>query len=254
MEERKLWDETHKNSGYNNKIFSLLDSTLVLNKFKSELKLLQNDSIEIIKVLIPGCGSNVNLQICCKEVFGDRVEIYALDWSKEAIALSKAKTDKLGMDVVYLNQSYYDLSFEESFFDIIIVSNAIVSEYNENNIKAIVNLTNLLKTNGRFLGLFPSPFNMLDYALTNSDAKHWLTDGTVNILERRIYEFQYCRQRFFSPLELHLLFKDLKYVVEKFEFFFYDDENFAHQISSLYNINYNAKYCFWGYFINTIKK
>lgn len=251
MDERGIWEETHGKSGYTNKIFSLLDSNLVLDKFTKELMPYQNKAG--INVLIPGCGSNVNLQLCCNKILGGNASIYALDWSKEAIDISKRKTDLLGIDVIYINQSYYDLSLTPAFFDIIIMSNAIVSESHENNVAALTNLTNLLKPNASLLGLFPSPFNMLDYALTNSNAKKWLTDGTVNVNERCIYEKGFGRQRFFSPLELYTLFKKLNCSVEKFETFFYDDENFAKQIAKLYDIKFNSNFCFWGYFINSKK-
>lgn len=248
MDEREIWEETHGKLGYSNKVFSLLDSNLVLNKFTQELMPFQNKTE--MKVLIPGCGSNVNLQLCCHNVLGDKTSIYALDWSKVAIDISKRKTDMLGINVRYINQSYYDLSLNPSFFDIIIMSNAIVSESHENNVTALTNLTNLLKPGGSLLGLFPSPFNMLDYALTNDDAKEWLIDGTVNVKERRIYEKKFGCQRFFSPLELYILIKKINCHVENFELFFYDDENFANQIASLYNLKCNSNFCFWGYFIN----
>lgn len=251
MDEREIWEETHGKFGYSKKVFSLLDSSLVINKFTQELMPFQNKAE--MKVLIPGCGSNVNLQLCCNKVLGNNTFIYALDWSKEAIDISKRKTDILGIEVKYINQSYYDLSLNPSFYDIIIMSNAIVSESHENNVTALKNLTNLLKPGGSLLGLFPSPFNMLDYALTNNDAKKWLIDGTVNVKERRIYEKKFGSQRFFSPLELYILFKKINCQVEKFELFFYDDDNFANQIASLYNLKYNSNFCFWGYFINSKK-
>ena len=252
MNEKKIWEEAHGN-GYTNKVFSLLDSKLVLDKFQQELLHFRND-VDCIKVLIPGCGSNVNLQLCCDKVFGEKVVIYALDWSKEAIEKSKEKTNSLGIHVNYLNQSYYDLKIEPSFFDIIIMSNAIVSDSYENNVAAIANLIGVLKSGGTLLGLLPSPFNMLDYALTNSDAREWLVDGTVNVNERRIYEKNFSNQRFFSPLELYILLKKNNCIIDKFELFFYDDDDFAKQISNLYKIRYNNDYCFWGYFINVKKK
>lgn len=252
MNEKKNWELTHGKTGYSNRIFSLLNSNLVLKKFKSELLEIKTEEGNI-NILIPGCGSNVNLQICCNNALGGRAIINALDWSKEAINISKTQTDNLGINVNYYNQSYYELSLKPSSFDIILMSNAIVSESHENNINAIKNLTRLLKPNGHLIGLLPSPFNMLDYALSNSDAHHWLTDGTLNIEGRSVYERDFGKQRFFSPLELHMLFKELKCQVEKFELFFYDDDDFAEQISKLYDIEFNNNYCFWGYFIKTKK-
>ena len=253
MDERTLWENTHKNQGYSGKIFSLLDSEKVLTKFKVELSKIRIDSSSV-RILIPGCGSNANLQICCHEVFGDRAVIDALDWSKEAIDIAKEQTDRLGIDVTYYNQSYYEMSLDKSSYDLIIVSNAIVSQSNENNVKAMANLSSLLKSGGRFTGLFPSPFNMLDYALTNPEAVHWLSSGIVNVEERTINEDGFSSQRFFSPLEMYRLFKQLNLEIDSFEIFFYDDSCFAKQISELYRVSNSPEYCFWGYFINTVKK
>lgn len=252
MNELEIWEETHGKTGYSNKVFSLLDSSLVLDKFNDELLKIKNYYVHP-KILIPGCGSNINLQLICNTVFGKDATISALDWSIKAIEISKHKTDMVGINVDYFNQSFYDLSLTPGSFDIIVMSNAIVSETNEKNISAIKNLSSLLKPEGRLLGLMPSPFNMLDYALTNTEAGQWLKDGTVDITERRINEKGFGSQRFFSPLELYVLFKDIKLRIEKFELFFFDDSHFAQQISRLYDMKCNERYCFWGYFINTIK-
>ena len=253
MKEKNKWEQTHGNIGYEAKVFALLDSRIVLCKFEEELSKL-NDKEEQIRVLIPGCGSNVNLQVCCRNVFGDKAILYALDWSQEAIAISKRKTDELGISVNYINQSYYEMTLEPCFFDVIVMSNAIVSESFENNVAAISNFVNLLKPNGVLMGLLPSPFNMFDYALMNKDANHWLVDGTVNVMERRIFEQQFGSQRFFTPLELYVELKKNSCQIDNFELFFYDADEFAGQISKLYNISFNREFCFWGYFIKSRKK
>lgn len=252
IEEKQLWEEIHKESGYSSRIFSLLDSDLVLNKFRMELSRLVVES-RPIRILIPGCGSNINLQKCCYNVFGDNAQIDALDWSEEAIKLSAQQTAGLGLRITYINQSYYELSIDDSTYDVIVLANAIVSESESNNESAVKNLTRLLKPGGVLLGLFPSPFNMLDYSLTNPDAHHWICDGKVDVNKRQIHEDGDTTQRFFSPLELYMLLKRTGLYVKAFELFFYDDETFARQISELYHIPYNNEYCFWGYFINSIK-
>lgn len=252
VDEKKLWEETHKNNGYSRKVFSLLDSDKVLVKVKTSITSLF-DSESSVRILIPGCGSNPNLQMCCKEVFGERAIIDALDWSQEAIDISKAKTDSLGIQVSYHKQSYYDLTLPTSIYDLVIVSNAIVSQSNDNNVLAVTNLTRLLKQGGHFIGFFPSPFNMLDYALTNPDAREWLMNGTVNVAARTIQEEGFCCQRFFSPLELYGLLKKLNLKVDAFELFFYDEPVFVHQISAIYHLKYKPDCCFWGYFIKTTR-
>lgn len=251
--EKKLWEKTHRNNGYSGKVFSLLESDKVLDKVKTCIKGLF-DAECVVRILIPGCGSNPNLQVCCKEVFGERACIDALDWSQEAVSISKSKTDALGIEVSYYKQSFYDLTLPDSFYDLIIVSNAIVSQTNDNNVSALTNLSKLLKPGGRFIGFFPSPFNMLDYALTNPAARKWLSDGTVNIESRTIKEENFCCQRFFSPLELYQLLKKLRLCINGFELFFFDDMPFIRQISEIYHLQYKSDCCFWGYFINTTKE
>lgn len=251
--ESKLWNSTHKNKGYSNKVFSLLDSDRVLAKVKFSIEKSFNYN-SAIRVLIPGCGSNPNLQVCCRDALGEFAIIDALDWSQDAIDISKAQTDSLGIDVSYFRQSYYDLSLTESSYDLVVLSNAIVSQSNDNNVLAMTNLSRLLKRGGRFMGFFPSPFNMLDYALTNPEARRWISNGTVDVANRTIHEDNFGSQRFFSPLELYVLLKDLDLEVDVFELFFYDDYRFARQISELYHLSCNPNYCFWGYFINTIKR
>ncbi len=103
--ENQLWDNTHKNKRYSNRVFSLLDSDRGLEKVKMSLRNSLNCN-SAVRALIPGCGSNPNLQVCCREVLGNLVTIDALDWRQEAIDISKAQTERLGIDVTYFRQSY----------------------------------------------------------------------------------------------------------------------------------------------------
>lgn len=253
MNGRELWDKSHGELHYKN-IFSILDSELVLNKFRTEFFSITEHPAKM-RILIPGCGSNINLQIVCSDIFGKQASITAVDWSSEAVKISERETKLRALDIGYLCESFQEMSVPFASCDLVVFSNAVVSESHEENCSSVMSLAKRLTKGGHMIGTFPSPFNMLDYALTNNDAKHWLEDGTVNISERTIHEkSQDIKQRFFSPLELNLLLQQADLEVLKFEIIFYDDMDFAAQISRLYNLPYNADYCFWGYFIHAVKK
>ncbi|MDH6356353.1 class I SAM-dependent methyltransferase [Parabacteroides sp. PF5-9] len=249
---RDKWNKNYMDYQYKD-VFSILDSPCIIDKFRNSISIFKEKK-KIIRILIPGCGSNTKIQQLCYSIYKENIDIYAVDWSEEAIAIAKKETNLLNIPVEYINCNFNCLPFDDDFFDIVIISNSIVSDSHENNINALNEFARLLNPDGLITGNFPCAFGMFDYALTSGLADHWLTTGIVDIISRTVYEeSQDMHQRFFTPLELFSVCKEMQLKIESMNILFYDGADFAQQMSTLYQLPYNENFSLWGLYVN-IKK
>lgn len=105
-----------------------------------------------IKILETGSGSCGNLRMISKEGFST----YGIDFSKEAINLSKKLFKKEKLSCNFEVGDFTSMSYKNSYFDCVVdvFSSCTLDKKNgENYIKEI---NRILKKNGRFFTYFPS--------------------------------------------------------------------------------------------------
>lgn len=252
MEERLRWNANHEQHRYSD-VFSILDDKIVREKFIDYLMEFRGAELSDAKILIPGCGSNSTLQNLCQRILGLGVAITAVDWSEAAIKQAKENSIDLS-NVDYLCSDARRLESEDGTYDVVLMSNAIVGESAESNFAYLAEMTRILKVGGSIAGVIPCAFGMLDYALTSGLANHWLSDGTIDIESKTVYEqSQGLRQRFFTPLELKVACLDLSLKLKGLEVLFFSSPDFSSQMVRLYKTQYSDRYCLWGTFFKAVK-
>lgn len=254
MNECDKWNANYKEFRYSD-VFSILDDRNVRKYFKKSIEnAFQAKPADKLRVLIPGCGSNVSLQRLIFETCGANCRMTAIDWSEEALELAKLNSTEIRAVVDYKLADFTSAEFEESF-DLVMVSNSVVSEDFERNCDAIRKFASLCDRGGMVAGTFPCAFGMFDYSLTSGLADHWRVDGTIDIEKRIVYEeSQDMRQRFFTPLELRVACNDAGLELDSLEVLFYASPEFSNQVSKLYQIRYSERFCFWGMFLCSTKR
>jgi ubiquinone/menaquinone biosynthesis C-methylase UbiE len=250
MSERKKWDLNHTTQHYRD-VYSILDDVSLQSRYRESLIKIAGSDIQ--RILIPGCGSNITLQKLCWEIYGSQCEIYAIDWSHQALLQSRAKTEKLNISVKYLEGDFTQLGHEDGYFNIVLLSNTLVSRDFDANVAALKEISRVTIPGGKITGAFPCAFAMFDYALTSGLAEHWLADGTVDAESRKIYEqSQDMHQRLFTPLELLSACGDANLELEEMQIHFYKGAGFASQMVQLYKTPYSEKYSLWGLYIDCV--
>jgi SAM-dependent methyltransferase len=166
-EEKALWDKSHED--YTNTAFSLTqDPKICKNLIRPE----RSPGYDIpnspdIKVLIPGCGSEIYLQKTLLEFCPQIGQVYCTDFSKTAIEKAQEDWKKADGDSRLNNQQ---IVFEEvdstriteqkpewnDKFDYVLLVNSVVSSEDKTNREMIREFGNVLKPGGKIYAYFPT--------------------------------------------------------------------------------------------------
>ena len=226
-QEKEHWENNYKLYGYSN-IFNV-------TKEKSVCKKLSDCITEGIKdILIPGCGSEAHLQKYISQKHNLR-SIYCTDWSKEAIKLAKIQyqSDR----IKYQIEDSSNFSFDDFSFDMVIICNSILSGSDDFNKRMLSECSRVLKDGGFLCGLFPTIFSALDMSMSQIVLKVWQHDGTINLVESKLYEIkQSLGQILYTPLGLRKRLKSGGFKVNEMSIVFFDSEFMLKEGEKIYNV------------------
>ena len=239
-QEKTLWNELHED--YAKKVLSLTQDSKVcetLIRPSSQSPCFDIPNSPEIKVLIPGCGSEIYLQKTLLEFCPHIGQIYCTDFSQTAIELAKKNWLQADGDSRLNNQQLIfaevnSTRLTEQFpdwqnkFDYILVVNSVVSGEDDKNRQMLREFYKVLKTGGKLSGFFPTIFWELEVAYLNQSKAHFLTDGTIDLVRSA-----YCAQEtndhqiFYTPLRLNRIFKEAGFKRHSFELHFGDSDILA---------------------------
>ncbi|HEY9812938.1 MAG TPA: class I SAM-dependent methyltransferase, partial [Candidatus Sericytochromatia bacterium] len=175
-EEKNLWNELHED--YAKKVLSLTQDPKIcetLIRPSSQSPCFDIPNSPEIKVLIPGCGSEIYLQKTLLEFCPHIGQIYCIDFSQTAIDLAKKNWLQADGDSRLNNQQLIfaeanSTRLTEQFpdwqnkFDYILVVNSVVSGEDDKNRQMLREFYKVLKTGGKLSGFFPTIFWELEVA------------------------------------------------------------------------------------------
>jgi SAM-dependent methyltransferase len=236
-QEKGLWNQLHTN--YADKVFSLTQDPEICKALIRPSN--QSPCFDIpdspeIKVLIPGCGSEIYLQKTLLEFCPNIGQVCSTDFSQTGIDVAQQKWQQADGDARLNNQQ---LIFAEADstklteqrpdwkdkFDYVLVVNSVLSAEDEINRQMIGEFCKVLKPGGKLYGFFSSIFWDLEVAYLTKSHAHWLTDGSVNFPQSAAYiNGSNQRQTFYTPLRLNRIFKEAGFHRLSFELDFFDSD------------------------------
>ena len=219
-QEKAMWDENHKD--YANTTFSLTQDPQIC---KTLVRPDRSPGYDIpnspdIKVLIPGCGSEIYLQKTLLEFCPQIGQVYCTDFSKTAIDVGQESWKKADGESRLNNQQ---ILFEEvdstriteqkpeweNKFDYVLLVNAVVSSEDEANRQMIREFGKVLKPGGKLYGFFPSMYCFLEIAYLSKDHAHCITQGYIDLPHNTVWGANWtASQIYYTPLLLNRIFKE----------------------------------------------
>ncbi|TAG75264.1 MAG: class I SAM-dependent methyltransferase, partial [Oscillatoriales cyanobacterium] len=189
-----------------------------------------------IKVLIPGCGSEIYLQKTLLEFCPQIGQIYCTDFSKTAIEKARADWGKADGDARLNNQQ---IVFEEvdstriieqkpewnDKFDYVLLANSVVSSEDKTNRQMIREFGKVLKPSGKIYGYFPTTLCFLEIAYFSRKHAHCVTEGFIDVYCNKVWDAEWQdAQIYYTPLRLNRIFKEagLKQLCLEMEFLDYE--------------------------------
>ena len=235
--ESSYWENDHKKNEYNN-IFSITESEKVCQELTKGID--KNTKY----IIIPGCGSKTNLQKYIIDNYKDIECVYCTDYSESAIKQSIKNYNH--PKIKYHIQDPSNLSYEEEKFDLVIISNSILSNSDILNRKMIQECYRVLKQKGKLYGFFPSIYCALDIAHLDTRFSHFMTTGMLNLAKNTFYEkTQGTEQIFYTPLRLNQIFLEANFVRKAFEIQFFDDDYFKEESEKVYGLPKDSGLYVW---------
>jgi SAM-dependent methyltransferase len=263
--ERNLWDKDHKD--YSKNVFSFTQDPEVCKTLIHPSGNFQDfnipDSPEI-KVLIPGCGSEIYLQKTLFEFCPNIGQVYCTDFSETAIDIARQKwiqlhgESKLNSQIFFETLDSTQLTQEKpdwvDNFDYILVVNSVVSGEDASNRQMLKEFYNLLKPKGKLYGFYPTIFDPLEIAFLDSSKACWLTDGSVNLPDSAYYDRERNdRQIHYTPLRLNRIFKEAGFKRLSFEVYFTDSDILMKSLKEVEGID-DPDICSWEFLVRLEKK
>lgn len=235
--EKTDWDEAHKD--YSKNVFSLTKdpkvSEILVHPSSQDPGFNIPNSREI-KVLIPGCGSEIYLQKILLKFCPQIGQVCCTDFSKTAIEMAEKHWQQFDGDSKLKIQQ---LTFKESDstrlteqnldwndkFDYVLVVNSVLSGDDVKNRQMLGEFYKVLKPGGKLYGFFPTIFWHLEVSYLSRSKAYWLTDGTINLSDSAYYDKKYNdRQILYTPLRLNRIFKEAGFKRLSFEVHFGDSD------------------------------
>ena len=238
-QEKEFWDKNHED--YANTTFSLTQDPKICKDLvcpdRSPGYNIPNSPD--IKVLIPGCGSEIYLQKTLLEFCPQIGQIYCTDFSKTAIEKAQENWKNADGESRINNQQ---IVFEEvdstriieqkpdwqDKFDYVLLVNSVVSSEDETNRQMIREFGKVLKPGGKIYGYFQTTLCFLEIAYFSRKHAHCVTEGFIDVYGNKVWdaEWQYA-QIYYTPLRLNRIFKEAGLKRLNIEIDFFDSEPFV---------------------------
>jgi len=247
--EKDIWNTVHQN--YSNHTYSLTEDPQICDDLINPL---QSPNFKIpnspdIKVLIPGCGSEIGLQKTLLTLCPQIGQVYCTDFSENAIETAKSNWQETNGDTKLKNQQ---LNFKvadstklveqypdwQEKFDYVLVVNSVLAGEDDQNRQMIDEFYKVLKPGGRLYGFFPSIFWDLEIAYLLQSKAHWLTDGQIDLAHSACYDHRWnSRQIYYTPLRLNRIFKEAGFKRLSFEVSFDDSDTAISNLKEVFGID-----------------
>ena len=238
-QEKEFWDKNHED--YANTTFSLTQDPKICKDLvcpdRSPGYNIPNSPD--IKVLIPGCGSEIYLQKTLLEFCPQIGQIYCTDFSKTAIEKAQENWKNADGESRLNNQQ---IVFEEvdstriteqkpdlqDKFDYVLLVNSVVSRDDETNRQMIREFGKVLKPGGKIYGYFQSTLCYLEIAYFSRKHAHCVTEGFIDVYGNKVWDAQWqYAQIYYTPLRLNRIFKEAGLKRLNIEIDFFDSEPFV---------------------------
>ncbi len=263
--EKNIWDKDHEN--YSENIFSLTQDFEVCKALihpSSQFPVFNIPDSPEIKVLIPGCGSEIYLQKALFEFCPNIGQVCCTDFSDTAIDVATKKwkqadgETKLNSQIFFETVDSTQLTQEKpdwvEKFDYILVVNSVVSGEDAINRQMLKEFYNVLKPRGKIYGFFPTIFTGLEIAYLYSSKASWLTDGSINLPDSAYYDKERNdRQIQYTPLRLNQIFKEIGFKKLSFEICFSESDILMDNFKKTANID-DSDICVWEFLVRLEKK
>jgi SAM-dependent methyltransferase len=263
-QEKSAWNEAHQN--YSANTFSLTQDPKICEAL---LHPPNQPRYEIpnspdIKVLIPGCGSEIYLQKALMKFCPQIGQVCCTDFSTTSIELAQNKWNSISRDLQIRDSQ---LVFEEvdstriteqktdwrNRFDYVLIVNSVVSGEDKNNRLMLREFYKALKPGGHLYAFFPCIFCEQEIAYLDQSKAHRLTDGSINLPESAWYERRWnSRQIFYTPLRLNRIFKEAGFKRLSFEIYMEDSDILSASVEELDDIS-DPDICLWSFLVRLEK-
>jgi SAM-dependent methyltransferase len=262
--EKNLWDKDHEN--YSENTFSLTQDPEVCKALihpSSQFPVFNIPDSPEIKVLIPGCGSEIYLQKALLEFCPRIGEVCCTDFSETAIDIARKKWEQADGETKLNSQIFFEtvdstqLTQEKpdwvEKFDYILVANSVLSGEDAINRQMIKEFYNALKPRGKVYGFFLTIFGDLEVAYLYSPKACWLTDGSINLPDSAYYDRERnYRQILYTPLRLNQIFKEAGFKRLSFEVYFCDSNILMENFKNSEEID-DPDICRWEFLVRLEK-
>jgi len=236
--EKLTWDEFHKD--YGKYIINVTpDANLcetIINPSRKTPGFDIPNSPEI-KVLIPGCGSEIYLQNKLLEICPQIGQIFCTDFSQKAIELAQENWQKITKDINSRTEQFIFAEADstklteqkpdwKNKFDYVIVVNSVLSDDDFKNRQMIREFYQVLKPGGKLYGFFPTIYCDLEIAYLIPSKSYLITEGIISLTDSaNYYQKNRCtRQIFYTPLRLNRIFQEAGFRRMNWEIFFGDSD------------------------------
>ncbi|EAW36271.1 class I SAM-dependent methyltransferase [Lyngbya sp. PCC 8106] len=254
--EKAVWDEIHQD--YEKSAFSLTPSLKICEMLVCPSH--QSPSFNIpnspeVKVLIPGCGSEIYLQKTLLEACPQIGQIYCTDFSQVGIekALEKWKQAE-GESRLNDQQIVFEMVDSTEFtekkpelaekFDYVLIVNSVVSGDDEINRKMIYEFSKVLKPGGKIYGFFQSTLCYVEICYLSRQHAHCMTEGFVDVAHNKVWDAEWQNaQIYYTPLRLNRIFKEAGMKRLSMEIDFLDSEPFAEMFQQMIGHDDPDIYC-----------
>jgi len=238
------WEHEYSLTGYTNVFNISLDEYFLKKIIK---KIPQTDR----RILILGCGSEINLQRKILLSHAKIEQIVCTDGSQTAIKL--AQSNFSNEKICYVNIAHHEISNFITDIDSI-VCNSILSASDQYNREVIGHCYKVLKNSGRLIGVFPSIFSPLEQAYHNKKFSNWISDGTIDLVNSLFKEPKGdFVQSFYPPSLLKKIFESNRFKLNSLEIIFFDSYKMMQHSEYIYGIDSNNGLPVWEYLVEASK-
>lgn len=238
--DKGIWDVVHED--YENGAFSLTPDRKLCEMLISPSTVSPRFDIPNspeVKVLIPGCGSEIYLQKTLLEACPQIGQVYCTDFSqvgiekaiekwKEADGESRLQNNQIVFERVDSTKFTEEKPDLRDTFDYVLLVNSVVSNDDEANRKMIDEFAKVLKPGGKLYGFFHTTLCYVDICYLSRKHAHCMTEGFVDVAHNRVWDTKWqTAQIYYTPLRLNRIFKEAGLKRLSMEIDFLDSERFV---------------------------